>query len=89
MKRNWYAAYCPYGTNVAYESGCYTVHVFTSKADRDSWVDADLCDNGTPSREKITRKVARYIAGARLFMPSRPLFDTWDGILYDNGAIYH
>ena len=61
MTRKFYAGESYYGIKTTYDSGGWTVHVFSSKAGRDEWVKADP-SQAEPHREAITSKVADRIA---------------------------
>jgi len=69
MTKKYYAGYNPYGTNFTYfrtfdsDIVAWSVAVFDSKSDRDQWVDEDNYSNGNPTREVITRNIARKIMG--------------------------
>ena len=66
MGKKWYAGDSYYSTNVTYDSGGWTVHVFDSKEARDRWVDEDpselqnhRCALSAKDAEKIA-PAARY-----------------------------
>jgi hypothetical protein len=60
--KHYYAAYNGYGTSFTYDSDGWTVHAFTSQAERDKWVNADDYPNGNPTRENVTAETAYKIA---------------------------
>jgi hypothetical protein len=69
MTKKYYAGYNPYGTNFTYfrtfdsDVVAWSVAVFSSKSNRDQWVDEDDYPNGNPTREVITRDIVRRIMG--------------------------
>lgn len=71
MTKRYYAGYNPYGTNYTYtrtfdsDIVAWSVAVFNTKHDRDQWVNEDDYPNGNPTREVISRDIARRIMGNR------------------------
>jgi len=69
MTKKYYGGYNPYGTNFTYfrtfdsDVVAWSVAVFANKSDRNKWVNDDDYPQGNPTREVITRNIARKIMG--------------------------
>ena len=77
--RNYYGAYNSYGSNMAYESAGWTVHVFDSAAERNAWVDAG------PYREAVMAKTADKIAPVGPWDVDRRIYHSGGDAYWDRG----
>lgn len=60
--KHYYAAHSYMGLGYTYDSPCWRVYVFDSKAERDAWVDENEYNNGNYVAEAVNYRTACKIA---------------------------
>jgi hypothetical protein len=63
MKRHFFAGYSYMGINFTYESPCWTVFMFDSKKERDTWVAKNEYVDRNIRAQAISQKIAYQIMG--------------------------
>jgi hypothetical protein len=61
--RHFYAGHSYMGTNYTYDSPCWSAYAFSTKAERDEWLDKHSYKDGNLVAEPISRRDAFRIAG--------------------------
>lgn len=70
MSKKYYAGYSYLGIRFTYDSPCWSVYAFDSKAARDKYVEQhELDDNNNVVMEAITRREAERILGCSIDSP--------------------
>jgi hypothetical protein len=61
--KHYYAGYSYMGVDMSYDSPCWTVYGFNSKAEREAWLKDNKYKDGNIVAEAITQRIAYKIAG--------------------------
>lgn len=96
MTKLYYAGYSYMGVGYAYDSSCWTLHVFDSRQERNAWCeDCYDPDTGNIVVEPVTRRAAERIIGGRGKLSTLRGYvlagdiGTWERMYYQGNVIVH
>lgn len=64
--KHYYVEYCPYGTQVSYDSfngNAYEFYAFNSKKEREEWLEENEWDDCNLVARAVTRKTVEAVKG--------------------------
>lgn len=87
----YYAEYCPWGINISYASlngSAYTFYAFSTKEERDKWVDEHEYDGTNYVAAPVKRRTLERIKGKNFKIMNNYYLDGMSVVFSKNESLY-